>query len=193
MTDGSGDDVVLAVLAAGGGSRLGRPKADLVLGGERLLDRAVRVAREAGCGRVLAVVRDGTEAPGAYPVVNPDPGRGMRGSLALAVSAAAALDPPPAALAVLLVDAPGVGAGAIRAVLGGWRPGRICVAGYGGRRGHPIVMDLGAWAQALRAAAPDEGARAYLAARPDLVDEIAVSGDPYDIDTPDDLARWTGP
>ncbi|MDT4942930.1 MAG: hypothetical protein QOJ34_3019, partial [Pseudonocardiales bacterium] len=38
----------------------------------------------------------------------------------------------------------------------------------------------------------DEGARALLAARPDLVDEVDVPGDPTDLDTPADLARWLG-
>jgi molybdenum cofactor cytidylyltransferase/nicotine blue oxidoreductase len=46
------------------------------------------------------------------------------------------------------------------------------------------------WREALALAGPDEGARALLASRPDLVDEVDVPGDPTDLDTPDDLARW---
>ncbi|MDT4919050.1 MAG: hypothetical protein QOH89_3750, partial [Pseudonocardiales bacterium] len=44
------------MLAAGAGARMGGPKAELVVGGVRLLDRAVETAREAGCDLVLAVV-----------------------------------------------------------------------------------------------------------------------------------------
>jgi molybdenum cofactor cytidylyltransferase/nicotine blue oxidoreductase len=178
--------VAAAVLAAGSGVRMGGPKAELVVAGVRLLDRAVHVAREAGCAPVYAVVRDGTAVTGAEALVNPDPARGMRSSLALAVAAAASAD----ALAVLLVDTPGVTAAAVRAVAAGWRPDRIAVARYGSRRGHPIVMAPQLWRLALEAAGPDEGARALLGARAELVDEVDVAGDPADLDTPDDLARW---
>lgn len=176
------------VLAAGSGSRMGRPKAELIVAGERLLDHAVRVLAEGGCDPVSAIVRAGVAAPGTNTVVNPDPGRGMRSSLDLAVAAAGDAD----ALAVLLVDVPGVTADAVRAVLAGWRAGRIAVGSYGGRRGHPTVAAPDVWRAALALAGPDEGARALLASRPDLVDEIEVAGDPTDLDTPEDLARWTG-
>jgi molybdenum cofactor cytidylyltransferase/nicotine blue oxidoreductase len=179
--------VAAAVLAAGAGTRFGRPKAEVLLAGERLVDRAVRVARAAGCEPVVAVVRAGTAVPGAVTVVNPDPARGQRSSLELAVAAAGGVD----ALAVLLVDTPGIGADAIAAVCREWRPGRIAVGRYGDRRGHPIVMAPALWVEALTLAGPDEGARALLSARPDLVDEVDVPGDPADLDTPDDLARWS--
>jgi len=179
--------VAAAVLAAGAGRRFGRPKAEVLLDGERLVDRAVRVARAAGCAPVVAVVREGMHVPGAVAVVNPDPERGQRSSLALAVAAAGEVD----ALAVLLVDTPGVGEAAVAAVVAAWRPGRIAVGRYGPRRGHPTVMAPALWAEALALAGDDEGARALLRARPELVDEVQVDGDPADLDTPDDLARWT--
>lgn len=175
-----------AVLAAGSGSRMGAPKGELVVDGTRLVDRAGAALAAAGCAPVLAVVRPGVTVPGATVVPNPDPARGMRSSLALAVDAAGECD----ALAVLLVDTPGVGAAAVRAVVGAWRPGRIAVGVYAGRRGHPTVMAPGLWREALALAGPDEGARALLAARPELIDEVPVSGDPTDLDTPDDLAAW---
>jgi Uncharacterized MobA-related protein len=167
---------------------MGAPKADLVVDGTRLLDRAVAALTAARCTPVVAVVRDGTQVAGATPVVNPDPERGMRSSLALAVDAAGDVD----ALAVVLVDAPGIGADAIRVVVDTWRPGRIATARYAGRRGHPVVMEPALWRQALERGAPDEGARPLLTARPELVDEVDVPGDPTDLDTPDDLASWTG-
>lgn len=182
--------IAVAVLAAGSGTRMGRPKAEIVLNGERLLDRAVRAVGAAGGDPVLAVVRDGTSVDGARALVNPAPERGQRSSLALAVEAADDVD----ALAVVLVDSPGIGVGAIAAVLGAWRPGRIAVARFrtpdGPRRGHPTVMSPELWAQALELAAPDEGARALLGARPELVDVIDTAGDPTDLDTPEDVERW---
>jgi CTP:molybdopterin cytidylyltransferase MocA len=179
-----------AVLAAGAGTRMGRPKADLVVDGARLLDRAVAVLTDAGCSPVVAVVREGMRVTGASAVVNPDPDRGMRSSLRLAVEA---VPPGVDALAVLLVDTPGIGVDAVRTVVAAWQPGRIAVARYGGRRGHPTVMSLDLWRAALDAAGADEGARALLTARPELVDEVDVSGDATDLDTPDDLAHWGAP
>ena len=167
---------------------MGEPKAELRVAGERLLDRAVRTLHAAGADPVWAVVRAGVEVAGARVVVNPDPARGMRSSLALAVDAAerAGVD----ALAVVLVDVPGTSATGVAAVLAAWRPGRVAVGAYAGRRGHPTVMAAASWHQALDVAGPDEGARAYLAAHPDLVDEIAVGGDPTDLDTRAELRRW---
>lgn len=174
------------MLAAGAGTRMGSPKASLTLDGQRLVDRAVAALREGGCEPVIAVVRAGTAVPGAVAVVNVDPERGMRSSLALAVEAAADAQ----ALAVLLVDTPGIGASAVRATVEAWRPGRIAIAGYGGRRGHPTVMEPALWRAALELAGEDEGARVLLRRRPDLVDEIAVQGDPIDLDTPAEFESW---
>jgi molybdenum cofactor cytidylyltransferase/nicotine blue oxidoreductase len=148
----------------------------------------VTTARAAGCAPVIAVVRPGTEVAGAAVVVNPDPDRGMRSSLSLAVEAAGDAD----ALAVLLVDVPGVGADALRSVIAAWTPGRIAVGRYAGRWGHPIVMAAELWQTAVAAAGPDEGARALLNSRADLLDFVDVPGDPTDLDSPDDLAGWPG-
>lgn len=172
------------VLAAGAGSRLGQPKGELIVDGRRLVDRAWSVLHEAGCAPVFAVVRAGVHVGGA--VVNPQPERGLRSSLELGVTAAGDAD----AVAVLLADLPGVSAGAAVSAIAAWRPGRIAVATYDGVRGHPIVMSPGLWREAITLAAPDEGARALLRARADLVDEVAVEGDPADLDTPADLDAW---
>jgi CTP:molybdopterin cytidylyltransferase MocA len=177
------------VLAAGSGSRMGMPKAELVLAGERLVDRAVRVLREGGCEPVIAVVRDGVVVPGATAVVNPAPERGMRSSLQLGLESIGGAD----AMAVLLVDMPGVGADAVRATLTAWRPGRIAVARFGHRRGHPIVMDRDTWRYALDLATPDAGARVLLRTRPSWVDDVVVPGSATDLDTPADLEAWNRP
>lgn len=179
-------DVVGAVLAAGAGVRMGAPKGALLLAGERLVDRAVGVLRAGGCTEVLAVIRPGVTVADARAVVNPDPDRGLRSSLELALGAAGDAD----ALLLLLVDLPGVTAAGVRVVRTAWHPGRIVAARYDGRRGHPIAMAPALWRDALEMAGPDEGARALMRARPDLVDEVDVAGDPTDLDTPADLDSW---
>lgn len=49
--------VAAVVLAAGASRRLGRPKQDIVIAGETLLQRAVRLAREASLSPVVVVTR----------------------------------------------------------------------------------------------------------------------------------------
>lgn len=164
---------------------MGAPKATLVVDGVRLVDRAVALLREAGCERILAVVRPGVDVVGAELVVNHDPDRGMRSSLALAVDAAG----PDGPLVVVLVDMPGVDAAGVRAVLAAWQPGRVAAARYHERVGHPVAMAPQLWRAAIALAGPDEGARTFITAHPELVDEVAVSGDPADLDTRDDLRR----
>jgi CTP:molybdopterin cytidylyltransferase MocA len=171
------------VLAAGSGSRFGRPKADLVVDGQRLLDRAVAVLRAGGCDEVVAVVRPGTAVAGATVVENPDPARGMGSSLRLGLAAARG-----ERAVVLLVDTPGVGAAAVRRLLAADAP--VAIATYGGRRGHPVAFAASTWDEVGRLAAGDQGARAFLRARPDLVTEVPCEGEPADIDTPADLAAW---
>jgi molybdenum cofactor cytidylyltransferase/nicotine blue oxidoreductase len=172
---------------------MGGPKSDLVLDGVRLVDRAVAAVGGAGCRPVVAVVRAGTTVPGARVAVNADPDRGMRSSLELALAALAdGSQPVPDAIAVLLVDLPGIGVDAVRAVCAAWRPGRISVGRVAGRRTHPTVMAPALWRRALALAGPDEGARRYLAERADLIDEVDVAADPADLDTPEDLRRWAG-
>lgn len=175
-----------AVLAAGSGTRMGQPKATIVVDGVRLVDRAVTALRAAGCAEVVAVVRAHTDVPGALVVVNPEPDLGLRSSLTLAVQATPDAD----AIAVVLVDMPGVGAEAIRSVTAAWRPGRVAVARYGDESGHPIVMSPQLWRMALTTAGPDEGARQFLATHGDLVDEVAAAGERIDLDTPEDLLRF---
>ena len=94
------------VLAAGAGRRAGGPKADYEMGGRRLVDRAVDTARAGGCSPVIAVVRPGTEVPGAQVIVNLDPDRGLSSSLRLGFAAADATDCDRAV--VLLIDEPGI-------------------------------------------------------------------------------------
>lgn len=174
------------VLAAGAGARMGGPKAEIEIDGDRLLDHCVQVLRAAGCLPVYAVVRGATLVRQAEAVVNDAPDRGLLSSLRLGVAAAGHAD----AIAVVLVDMPGITAADTRAVVQAWRPGRIAVARYADRAGHPIVMARDMWGSALAMAGPDDGARAYLGAHPDLIDEIGVGGSGADLDTPEELETW---
>ena len=131
----------------------------------------------------LAVVRAGVEVLDALVVVNPAPERGMGSSLRLGLAAASGTR-----AVLMLVDTPGIGADAVRRVLGAAAP--VAIATYAGRRGHPVAIDRPLWTDVARLAVGDQGARPFLRAHPDLVTEVVCDGDPADIDTLPDLAAW---
>ena len=181
------------VLAAGEGRRLGRPKVLVEVGGQPLLQRAVATLAEGGCAPVVAVVPPGlpVSAGAADVVPNPAWRSGMGSSLRVGLAALTA-DPAPRAAVVLLVDTPLVGPGAVRRLAEAHAGGAaVAIATYGGRRGHPVLLGREHWAEVARLAAGDAGARAFLRSRPELVVEVACdgTGDPMDIDTPEDLRR----
>lgn len=190
-------DVVGLVLAAGGGRRLGgRAKARLVHRGRPLVEFAVAESRRGGCDRVVVVlgaeadaVLAEAELTGCVVVRNDDWASGMGSSLAAGV---AALPADADAVVVTLVDMPGEGAAAVaRLIAAHAAPEDLIAAAYAGRRGHPVLFGRAWWAELAAGAEGDAGARALLAAQRDRVRliECADIADPFDIDTPADLAR----
>lgn len=177
------------LLAAGEGSRFGRPKATLELDGERLVDRGVRMLRDAGCSPVLVVMgAEPVEVIGAVVVPNPGWRDGMGSSLRAGL---AALPPGCPAVVVALVDQPLITSAAVGRLIAAYEAGAgLAVATYGGARRNPVLLRAEHFAGVAEAAVGDMGARGYLRAHPGLVtpvpcDDIAA---PDDIDTPDDLA-----
>lgn len=176
------------VLAAGAGSRFGGPKAPVRVGGERLVDRAVRNLREAGVGPVLVVLGAWLgEVPGATVVVNPHWQSGMGSSLKAGLSVLAGHDYADVeSVIVTLVDLPGLTASAIQRVKE--HPGEIVVACYAGERGHPVKFARSHWEGVAAAAQADAGARAYLRQRGDIaLVEVGDVASRDDIDRPEDL------
>jgi nicotine blue oxidoreductase len=177
------------VLAAGEGSRFGRPKAMVELDGERLVDRAVRVLREGGCEPVYVVSGAVTvDVPGATTVVNDDWATGMASSLRAGL---AALPASADAVVISLVDQPGIGADVIARLVDRLRDGHaLVVATYDGQRRNPVGVARPLWTAVSASVAGDEGVRAFIRDQPDQVVAVECSdiGDPADIDTPDDLA-----
>src|SRR3954468_8090447 len=101
------------VLAAGGSSRLGRPKQLLPFGAATLLDHTVATARRCNFDQLLVAlggsagdVLDRVDLSGADVVVNDAYGAGCSSSIAAAMDV---LHPRADALVLLLGDQPGVG------------------------------------------------------------------------------------
>jgi CTP:molybdopterin cytidylyltransferase MocA len=181
------------LLAAGEGSRFGRPKALVELNGQTLAERGVAMLRAGGADPVLLVT-------GAVPVElvpeyqvrivhNGEWRTGMGSSLRAALRSLSRQDEA-GAVVVALADQPLVGAGAVTRLIAAYRAGAsVAVAAYGGQPRNPVLLAREHWPEVISTAAGDQGARAFLRARPDLVTlvECGDTGRPDDIDTPADL------
>ncbi|GIG92642.1 nucleotidyltransferase family protein [Plantactinospora endophytica] len=155
------------VLAGGAGRRYGGPKALVRRDGRLLVDRAVQVARDGGCAPVVAVLGAAAaeilrqaEFGDAVPVENPDWATGMGSSLRTGL--AALHDSAAVAALVLLVDMPGITAEAVRRLVELAAPDALAMAGYGTRRGHPVLLGRAHWPGVAELAVGDVGARPYL-------------------------------
>ena len=187
------------LLAAGGSTRLGEPKA--LLTDADGVPRVVRVARDlaaAGCAPVLVVVGARSEAVQAAlageavtVVAHPGWAAGMGSSIAAGVAALGA-HPEGAHAGALLVapcDMPGATAAHLAWLVeasgaGMWR----VASGYAdGARGIPAVLLRRDW-PALQALSGEVGARALLHG-PDVAIVPLVDGDD-DLDTPEAVAAW---
>lgn len=182
-------DVTVAILlAAGAGSRFAGDghKLDATIGDRSVAHQAIAAALDSDIGPVLVVTGAHPIAlpAGATEVQNPDWADGQITSVRRGLEAARALGA--TAVVVGLADQPFVTAEAWRAVAASTSP--IAVATYGGRRGNPVRLDESVWH--LLPESGDEGARALIRVRPDLVEQIPCAGSPADIDTEEDLRRW---
>lgn len=171
------------VLAAGASRRLGQPKQDVVLRGETLLQRTVRIANLAGLDPVYVVVgpdRQLSILPSATILINPDAAEGMASSIRTGVLAA--MRGGSAGIVILACDQPAVSPEHLRAIVG--EGTAIVTSTYAGRKGVPAYFPAPAFA-ALLELRGDTGARGLIANAPAI--EL-VNGD-LDIDTAENLAR----
>lgn len=186
------------LLAAGRGSRFhgGGHKLDALLPSgasvytqslEHLVEALARRPDSAG----VLVVHGATERPvpeGVISVVNPQWADGQATSVAAALHHAGEVGAE--AIVFGLADQPFVPPTAWRAVADASPEWPVVVASYAGRRGpHPVRLHHSVWP--LVPTIGDDGARSVLRDHPALVHEVACEGSPADIDTLEDLERWT--
>jgi nicotine blue oxidoreductase len=179
------------LLAAGSGSRLGRPKALVELDGVRLVDRGIWLLQSGGASPLVVVTGAAPVSlpPGVISVFNPDWASGMGSSLATGLGAVPGGS---AAAVIALVDQPRVGPAAVDRLIAAFEGGaRVAVAAYDGQPRNPVLIAREHWPEVIGLASGDVGARPFLRARQDLVTlvECGDTGRPDDVDTPDDLAR----
>ena len=177
------------VLAAGGSTRMGTPKALLDAEGTTFVARLAGTLRRGGCDPVVVVAADdagpvGAEAErcGARLVVNPGGEGGQIGSLRAALADLRALDGPPAAVIFTPVDNPAVSAATVRTLIEAWERSEAAIVApnYQGKRGHPVLADMSIAAEFLDDGLA-EGARTVVRRDPARVLEVPVP-DPATLD-----------
>lgn len=190
---GASASVAGVLLAAGQGSRLGRPKALVEIGGESLARRGVALLREGGAAPIVVVTGAvAVDLPAVLAVHNPRWRSGMGSSLAAGL--ATVPDACPAAV-IALVDQPLVGPEAVRRLIAAYAAGAsVAVAAYQGAPRNPVLLAREHWAAVVELAVGDAGARPFLRAHPELVTlvECGDTGRPDDLDTSSDLDRLAG-
>jgi CTP:molybdopterin cytidylyltransferase MocA len=185
---------VAVLLAAGAGTRF-RDAGHKLLAplpahadepAEPVFARALRHALAADIGPVVVVTGAVFLDLPADVVTrhNPDWSDGQMTSVHAGLDAARALGATAAVIG--LADQPGVSGDAWRRIAAATGP--IAVASYDGVRGNPVRLAAEVWD--LLPATGDEGARALMRLRPDLVGEVPCTGSSADIDTVEDLRRW---
>jgi CTP:molybdopterin cytidylyltransferase MocA len=188
--------VLGVVLAAGGSTRMGRPKQLADLAGRPLLAHVLASLEDAPVDRVVVAlgaaadrVLDRVDLGRAEPLVVEGWAAGM-GHVLAATLAQAAGDW--GAVVVLLGDQPLVPGAAVARVVAAWRAGAgpVVTAAYGGRPGHPKLFDRRLLPDLLRLAG-DAGARDLVAAHPEWVHRVEVGdlGSDADVDVEADLGR----
>ncbi len=182
------------LLAAGAGTRFTGPQHKLLatIEGRSVVSRALESLVGASLDAVAVVTgavdvsEELTAASGDIAVIENDRWEsGIASSVRCA--AAWAAQQGHGAIVVGLADQPFVTAAAWQAVADCAAP--IAVGTYGGQRGNPVRLAREVWP--LLPVGGDEGARALMRRMPEIVAPVACDGTPDDIDTVEDLNRWS--
>ena len=174
------------VLAAGASRRLGRAKQMVVLGGETLVERAVRVAAEAGLDPVIVVIAaDGELAgglceAGCVVVVNELAGEGIASSIRCGVELARELGAQ--GVVLMTCDQVALRAEHLRVLCAD--AARVTGSSYAGKVGIPAYFPPASFGGLLELRG-DVGARELLRGAAAVVDE----GLGLDVDTEADVER----
>lgn len=187
--------IAALVLAAGGSSRLGRPKQLEPWGETTLLGNVVAMSRSFPVDEIWVVL--GAEAERVQREVdltecgvieNPEWEEGMASSLRAGIDALSRLSKADAAL-IVLGDQPGIDPEVVATLVAErGRSNRLAlIPKYRYTWGHPVLVERQLWPR-LMALSGDVGAKPMLAAHPEWVDEVWFDTlAPRDVDTPADV------
>lgn len=178
------------VLAAGGSSRLGRPKQLLPCGSGTLLDHVLGTARASGFDQLLCViggraddVRSGVDLADVEVVENVAYGSGCSSSIAAALEA---VDARADVLVLMLGDQPGVSVSTVEALIAGRGDAPLAACSYRDGRGHPLAFSRSMFGE-LAQLHGDKAVWKLLDRHADSVADVPIDARiPRDVDTWED-------
>jgi len=189
------------ILAAGGSTRMGRPKAALPIRdrADTFLSRLIRSFLAAGLPDIVVVSGAAPDdvRHAATPFSsrvrfahNPDWQQGQLSSLLVGLNQTSVVNLE--AVLMMLVDVPLVSADAVRTLVSAWRHSRAPIVrpARGGEHGHPVIFDR-AVLDELRTTDLTVGAKAVVRAHAHEILNIPIEdpGAYFDVDTREDYDR----
>jgi molybdenum cofactor cytidylyltransferase len=188
--------IAALILAAGGSSRMGRPKQLLSFRGRPLVLHPVDAALAAGCRPVIVVlgahagpIGEALDVTRIEICVNERWREGIAGSIRSGIAALQARRPAPRAVIIMTCDQPFISAEVVVRLIDAFdgAPGRMVACEYAGTVGVPALFERDCF-ERLAALRGDCGAKSLL-----LADRTALRSRPWpeggrEVDTPEDYA-----
>ncbi|HEX4322294.1 MAG TPA: nucleotidyltransferase family protein [Acidobacteriaceae bacterium] len=188
------------ILAAGASRRLGQPKQLVRVGGETLLSRTMRVARESGLDPIFVVlgahheqILSAVDMSSVQVIVNHDWEQGIASSIRAGLEGILLVDPNAMSLMLLVCDQPKLSAVHLRKLIDTneqvyeRKTGPAIVASrYAGVAGIPAIFPVSQF-PGLLALQGDSGAKSLLRDSASHVVEIEFDGGEIDVDLPSDI------
>jgi len=197
MTENDQPKIGALLLAAGGSSRLGRPKQLLQFDGKTLIRRAAESLINSKCGAIVVVLGAETERSSAelsglplHISVNKDWQNGMSSSIKTGLNALLGIEPDLEAVVITLCDQPHVTSNDIDRIIAAFRDqaAPIAAAKYGEVIGVPALFSRELFDDLFKLRG-DKGARSLILNTPDVT-TVPFEKAACDIDTPDDVMSF---
>ncbi len=194
MTENERFKLGAVLLAAGGSTRLGRPKQLVEFEGETLLRRAARTLVDSVYYPVVVVLGAETDASPAeleglpvYSVVNDRWREGMGSSIRVGLERLVGIEPEMEGVLIALCDQPRVTAGMMDLFAARFEGGNnpVVAAAYEGTVGVPALFSKELFTSLLELEG-DKGARHLIRTRGDVA-TVDIPAAAFDIDTASDL------
>jgi molybdenum cofactor cytidylyltransferase len=184
------------VLAAGLSRRMGTFKQLLPFGGRTVVESVVGAVQDGGVDALTVVlghradeVREVLAPLNVATVVNEAYREGMFTSVLCGLRQVASAD----AVLLALVDQPQISASIVKAVIDSFRGGKagIVIPVFGGKRGHPIVLDLPRYRVEIEGLTGEEGLKPVVRGHIEDTLELLIEDERIlrDLDTPEDYER----
>lgn len=184
------------IVAAGSSSRLGRPKQLVLISGEPMLQRAIRIAQESGLSPVFVVlgahrelIESRLNLADVRIVCNELWQEGLASSVSAGVETAGREASEASGFLLMACDQPRATANHLRKMIAAFSAqadDSAIASVYAGSRGIPAIFPRSAIGD-LHALHGDRGARTLLAQSSWPVIDIPLEGGELDIDRPEDL------